>query len=78
MLKTCGKLIPKASIEDRKLAVGTVFKACCDEGLVDQQILTNFLMASPDDLIQALLGQSRRSSCLADLPKEWSDRSSYK
>jgi len=75
MLKTCGKLIPKASIEDRKLAVGTVFRACCDEGLVDQQILTNFLMASPDDLIQAMLGQGRRTSCLADLPKEWSDRS---
>ncbi len=77
MLKTCGKLIPKKSLEDRKLAVKAVFESCCVEGLVDEKILMNFCMAAPKELTSSILGKHKTIPRVKDLPKEWSYRATH-
>ena len=74
LLKTIGKLLSTTSLKRKKL-VETVFKDCCNEGLVDDSILSNFLIAAPKDLTHALLGEELLKCPKAgNLPKEWTHR----
>ena len=74
LLKTIGKLLPTTSLKRWKL-VKTIFRDCCNEGLVDDSILSNFLLAAPKDLPRALLGEELLKCPTANkLPEEWTRR----
>ena len=71
LLKTCGKLLPTTSKRRRKL-VENVFRECCSEGLVDDSVLSNFLVAAPKELSESILGEVQLNNPRAKtLPTEW-------
>jgi len=70
MLKACGKLLPTKSGERRKLVEG-VFRDCCNDGLVDDTVLSNFLIAAPKDLSNLILGGKKINPRAKALPKAW-------
>mmetsp|Transcript_584 Transcript_584/g.1046 ORF Transcript_584/g.1046 Transcript_584/m.1046 type:complete len:810 (-) Transcript_584:3904-6333(-) len=71
MLKTCGKLLP-ADSQHRKNLVETIFRCCCDDGLVDDSVLANFLLAAPQELVTAVLGDNVIANpSAAMLPPAW-------
>jgi hypothetical protein len=70
-LKTCGKLLPTTSQKRRKL-VEKVFRECCNDGLhvVDNSILSNFLIAAPNELSKQILEDALLENPRAEnLPK---------
>ena len=75
LLKACGKLLPTKS-EQRKKYVMEIFTSCCDEGLVDDDILGNFLLASstydlPDSIMSCVKNNNRSKLRASMLPAEW-------
>jgi pentatricopeptide repeat protein len=71
MLKTCGKLLP-ANSQQRTNLVEILFRCCCEQGLVDDSVLGNFILAAPKDLAIALLGDNVVTNpSAADLPSAW-------
>ena len=79
LLKACGKLLPAES-ERRQNCVMGIFHSCCDEGLVDDDILANFLLALPShklpDSILFCIDNSGKSevTTASMLPDEWTFR----
>ena len=78
LLKACGKLLPTKS-EKRKKYVMEIFASCCDEGLVDDDILGNFFLASstydlPDSIIACVENNDRSKLRASMLPHEWTFR----
>ena len=71
MLKACGKLLPTKSLKRRNL-VENVFKECCNDGLVDNSILSNFLIAAPKELSKQVLEDAQIDMPRAEnLPATW-------
>lgn len=74
LLKTIGKLLHPKS-KKRKTLVETIFAHSCQEGLVDDSILSNFIAAAPRELSEALLGKEIvQAPCKEKLPNEWVQR----
>jgi hypothetical protein len=67
LLKTCGKLIPNSTVEKVGIIAG-VFKDCCEEGLVDDDIMKNLIAAVPKESLDSIL---EKSMLLGDLPDVW-------
>lgn len=67
LLKTCGKLIPNSTVEKVGIIAG-VFKDCCQEGLVDDDIMKNLIAAVPKESLDSILEES---VLLGDLPDVW-------
>lgn len=71
LLKTFGKLLPTTSQRRRKL-VKQAFQDCCNDGLVDNSVLSNFLIAAPKELSRKLLGIAVLDTPRAEnLPNQW-------
>lgn len=71
MLKTCGKLLPPNS-QQRTTSVEALFISCCDQGLVDDSVLLNFVLAAPKDLAAAVLGDNAATNpSVTTLPSTW-------
>lgn len=78
LLKTFGKLLPTNSTERRR-RVESIFQECCNDGLVDDSVLSNFLIAAPKDLREQVLGDDLLKSPRAErLPKHWTRQVSFK
>lgn len=67
LLKTCGKLIPNSTDEKVGIIAG-VFKDCCEEGLVDDDIMKNLIAAVPRESLDFILDKSVLDG---DLPDVW-------
>ena len=81
MFKTIGKLLPSQSELRQKYAI-ELFQTCCQEGLLDQNILQNFLRSASkevSDLTLSPVMKDYKGGTADDifrfLPKQWSNKS---
>jgi pentatricopeptide repeat protein len=78
LLKACGKLLPTKS-KRRQKYVTEIFTSCCDEGLVDDDVLGNFLLATsstklPDSIATCIEKTKDAKVTSSMLPSEWTFR----
>jgi len=77
LLKACGKLLPM-NCQRRDQYVADIFQSACDEGIVDDDILYNFVRAASKELSDSLLScissHSTKNATAVELPKEWTCR----
>lgn len=80
MLKAVGKLLPLHSQLRQQIAV-ELFHTCCEEGLLDNCILENFMLTASEKESQSIFASYTNyrgrnvDKIFRDLPKAWSCKS---
>lgn len=67
LLKACGKLIPHTTVEKATI-IRSIFEDCCEDGLVDDDVIKNFIAAVPYDSLNSILDENVLSG---NLPSPW-------
>lgn len=77
LMEACGALLPEGSEQTK--AIESVFKNCCQDGLVNDKVMKKFKEVAPMDLYQStVLLNAKSFSDGTVLPEEWTRNISHK
>lgn len=77
LLQCCIQLLPSGS--ERAKALRSIFRSCCKDGLVDQQVLNEFQLAvSPDMYHNEVVHSAHDYNGIKALPESWTRNLGYR